>query len=132
MASQELVNKVKGFDRQILTDQKNGGNLAREEGTLQAYTHCVITAIHVENDPEYGLKLSKRVKNMINAWAKSFGYADIFALEKRAVEVKSKVNPIEYYYQILYCEHVRRSPSWWSDLTCRTMFQVKADCRCCC
>lgn len=104
MASQELVDKVKGFDRQLLTDQKNGGSLAREESTLQIYTHCVITALHVENDPEYGLKLSKRVKNMINAWAKTFGYSDIFAIEKRAKEVGSKVNPVEFYYQVLYCE----------------------------
>ena len=104
MASQELVDKVKGFDRQLLTDQKNGGNLAREESTLQIYTHCVITALHVENDPEDGLKLSKRVKNMINAWAKTFGYSDIFAIEKRAKEVGSKVNPVEFYYQVLYCE----------------------------
>lgn len=110
MASQKLIEKVKQYDRYLMQDgfdKKSLRKHAFEEQTMQAYTLACHAAIETEKDLEFGLALSKRVKNMLNDFALSKGYkGGIFQLEQwykdnRDDELPS---PVKYYYEILYLE----------------------------
>lgn len=111
MASEKLIEKVKSYDRYLMQDgldKKALRKRAFEEQTMQAYTMACHAAIETEKDLEYGLALSKRVKNMLNDYAISKGYnfGGIFQLEQY---YKKKFpdelpSPVKYYYEILEIE----------------------------
>ena len=111
MASKTLIDTVKSYDRYLLkdgSDIKHVRKRAFEEQTMNAYTMACRVALETEKDLDYGLKLSRRVKNMLNDFALSKGYhtGGIFQLEQwykdnRQDEIASAV---KYYYEILEIE----------------------------
>ena len=108
MASKGLIDKVKSYDRYILqdgSDQKSVRKHAFEEQTMLAYTQACRVALETEKDAEYGLKLSRRVKNMLNDYAVSKGYIrGIFQLDEWFRERDEECTPVNYYYEILSLE----------------------------
>ena len=107
MASQTLIDTVRSYDKYLLkdgSDKKAIRKRAFEEQTMNAYTAACKVALETEKDLEYGLKLSKRVKNMLNEFATSKGYADIFHLERWYKGKDELPSPVKYYYEILYFE----------------------------
>lgn len=108
MASAKLIEKVKSYDRYILqdgTDKHAVRKHAFEEQTMLAYTQACRVALETEKDIEYGLKLSRRVKNMLNDYAVSKGYVrGIFQLEDYFKERNEECTPVKYYYEILWLE----------------------------
>ena len=106
MASLTLQNTVREYDKYLLKDGRDKRAIrkrASEEQVMNAYTAACKVAIETEKDLEYGLKLSKRVKNMLNDFAISKGYEDIFHLE-RMYKGDDLPSPVKYYYEILYFE----------------------------
>ena len=106
MASKALINAVQSYDKHLLkdgSDRKSMRKRAFEEQTMNAYTQACKVAIETEKDLEYGLKLTHRVKNMLNDFATSKGYDDIFHLE-RMFKGDDLPSPVKYYYEILYLE----------------------------
>lgn len=106
MASKKLQEVVQSYDKHLLkdgSDRKSMRKRAFEEQTMNAYTAACKVAIETEKDLDYGLKLSHRVKNMLNDFAVSKGYDDIFHLE-RMFKGDDIPSPVKYYYEILYLE----------------------------
>ena len=111
MASQKLIDAVKSYDKFILqsgSDLKSLRKYTMTEEVMNAYTLACHVALETEKDLDYGLKLSKRVKNMLNDFAIAKGYytGGIFQLEQwykknRDDELPS---PVKYYYEILGLE----------------------------
>ena len=111
MASKKLIDTVKSYDKFILqsgSDLRSLRKYTMTEEVMNAYTLACRVAIETEKDLDYGLKLSKRVKNMLNDYALAKGYYPdgIFKLEKwykdnRDDELPS---PVKYYYDILELE----------------------------
>ena len=108
MASKTLIERVKGYDQYVLQDGndiKSVRKHAFEERTMLAYTQACRVALETEKDIEYGLKLSRRVKNMLNDYAKSKGYIrGIFQLEQYIKDREEECTPVNYFYEILYLE----------------------------
>lgn len=107
MASKKLIDTVKSYDQYLLTDGNSGKAIRKrafEEPTMNAYTQACRVAIETEKDLEYGLKLSRRVKNMLNEFATTKGYKDIFHLERWYKGKDELPSPVKYYYDILYLE----------------------------
>lgn len=107
MASQKLIDTVRTYDKYLLKDGSDKKAIRRrafEEQTMNAYTAACKVAIETEKDLDYGLKLSKRVKNMLNEFATSKGYEDIFHLERWYKGKDELPSPVKYYYEILYYE----------------------------
>ena len=108
MASEKLIEKVKQYDRYLMQDGYDKKSLRKhafEEQTMQAYTMACHAAIETEKDLEFGLALSKRVKNMLNDYAVSKGYVKgIFQLEQWYKDKDELPSPVKYYYEILEIE----------------------------
>ena len=108
MASEQLIKMVKSYDRYLMqdgTDQKSLRKHAFEEQTMNAYTLACRVAIETEKDLDYGLKLSRRVKNMLNDFAISKGYIrGIFQLEQWYKDKDELPSAVKYYYEILELE----------------------------
>ena len=107
MASTTLIEAVKGYDKDLMTDGTDRKSLRKrafEEQTMNAYTMACRVAIEGEHDLEYGLKLTHRVKNMLNDFAISQGYKDIFELERTYKDKEGLPSVIKYYYDILEIE----------------------------
>ena len=107
MASKTLIDAVREYDKYLLKDGSDKRALrkrASEEQVMNAYTAACRVALETEKDTEYGLKLSKRVKNMLNDFAVSKGYKDIFHLERWYKDKDELPSAVKYYYDILYLE----------------------------
>lgn len=107
MASKKLIDTVRSYDKYLLmdgTDKRAMRKRAFEEQTMNAFTQACRVAVETEKDLEYGLKLTKRVKNMLNDFAVSKGYDDIFHLERMYKGKDELPSPVKYYYEILYLE----------------------------
>lgn len=107
MASKTLIDAVRQYDTYLLADGSDKRSLRKrafEEQTMNAYTQACRVALETEKDREYGLKLSKRVKNMLNDFAVSKGYEDIFHLERWYKDKEELPSAVKYYYDILYLE----------------------------
>ena len=107
MASTTLIEAVKGYDKYLMTDGTDRKSLRKrafEEQTMNAYTMACRVAIEGEHDLEYGLKLTHRVKNMLNDFAISKGYKDIFELERVYKDKEGIPSAVKYYYDILEIE----------------------------
>ena len=107
MASEALKKAVKSYDTYLLkdgSDKRAVRKRAFEEQTMNAYTQACHVAVQTEKDLEYGLKLTKRVKNMLNDFAVSKGYDDIFHLERWYKGKDELPSAVKYYYEILYLE----------------------------
>jgi len=108
MASKELIEAVNSYDAILIKTRNKRGEKAMyerafEDDILDAYTKACSVAINTEKDLEYGFKLSRRVKNMCNQWARKVkGYDDILHLERKNKDVD--VLPVKSFYEILYLE----------------------------
>ena len=108
MASKELIEAVNEYDAYLIKTKKKYGEKAMYEAAfkdnmIDAYTKACSVALNTEKDLDYGLKLSRRVKNMCNRWAKVVKeYDDILHLARKNSDVESI--PVKSFYEVLYLE----------------------------
>ena len=109
MASLALQKTVQEYDKYLMKDGRDKRAIrkrASEEQVMNAYTAACKVALETEKDLEFGMKLSRRTKNMLNDYAVSLGFDDIFHLERKfyAKDKDSIPSAVKYYYEILYLE----------------------------
>ena len=97
MASFELMSAVQEYEEYIKT---NGIN----EQVIDAYCEAVKTAAVNEKDIEYGLKLSKRCKEIIETFCITTSGGTIWDLEKYSFKEKVSYEIIEKFYSVLLIE----------------------------
>lgn len=97
MASFELMSAVQEYEEYIKT---NGIN----ERVIDAYCEAVKTAVVNENDVEYGLKISKRCKEIIETFCITTSGGTIWDLEKYSFKEKVSYEIIEKFYSVLLIE----------------------------
>lgn len=97
MASFELISAVQDYEKYIET---NGIN----EQVIDAYCEAVKTAATNEKDIEYGLKISKRCKEIIETFCIDTSGGTIWDLEKYAFKEKVSYEIIEKFYSVLLIE----------------------------
>ena len=97
MASFELISAVQDYEKYIET---NGIN----EQVIDAYCEAVKTAVTNEKDIEYGLKISKRCKEIIETYCLNSSGGTIWDLEKYAFSEKVDYEIIERFYSVLLLE----------------------------
>lgn len=97
MASFELISAVQDYEKYIKT---NGIN----EQVIDAYCEAVKTAATNEKDIEYGLKISKRCKEIIETFCVDTSGGTIWDLEKYAFKEKVSYEIIEKFYSVLLIE----------------------------
>lgn len=97
MASFELMSAVQEYEEYIKT---NGIN----ERVIDAYCEAVKTAVVNEKDIEYGLKISKRCKEIIETFCITTSGGTIWDLEKYSFKEKLSYEIIEKFYSVLLIE----------------------------
>lgn len=97
MASFELMSAVQEYEEYIKT---NGIN----ERVIDAYCEAVKTAVVNEKDIEYGLKISKRCKEIIETFCINTSGGTIWDLEKYSFKEKVIYEIIEKFYSVLLLE----------------------------
>lgn len=97
MASFELISAVQDYEKYIKT---NGIN----EQVIDAYCEAVKTAVANEKDIEYGLKISKRCKEIIETFCVDASGGTIWDLEKYAFSEKVDYEIIERFHSVLLLE----------------------------
>lgn len=97
MASFELISAVQDYEKYIET---NGIN----EQVIDAYCEAVKTAVTNEKDIEYGLKISKRCKEIIETYCLNSSGGTIWDLEKYAFSEKVDYEIIERFHSVLLLE----------------------------
>lgn len=97
MASFELISAVQDYEKYIET---NGIN----EQVIDAYCEATKTAATNEKDIEYGLKISKRCKEIIETFCVDTSGGTIWDLEKYAFKEKVSYEIIEKFYSVLLIE----------------------------
>lgn len=98
MASESLKSRISEYETHV----KNHGIT---EDLIDAYVQAVQVAIQSEEDIEYGLKISKRAKELIYEYIKkSTGGGDFRWLEKQSQEKKQPYTVIDRYYELLLYE----------------------------
>lgn len=97
MASFELMSAVQEYEEYIKT---NG----IDERVIDAYCEAVKTAVANEKDIEYGLKISKRCKEIIETFCITTSGGTIWDLEKYSFKEKVSYEIIEKFYSVLLIE----------------------------
>lgn len=97
MASFELISAVQDYEKYI---SNNGIN----EQVIDAYCEAAKTAATNEKDIEYGLKISKRCKEIIETFCVDTSGGTIWDLEKYAFKEKVSYEIIEKFYSVLLIE----------------------------
>lgn len=97
MASFELISAVQDYEKYIET---NGIN----EQVIDAYCEAAKTAATHEKDIEYGLKISKRCKEIIETFCVDTSGGTIWDLEKYAFKEKVSYEIIDKFYSVLLIE----------------------------
>lgn len=97
MASQELIKTVQGYESYI-------NNREIDEEVINAYVMACEAAILGEKDVEYGLQLTKRVKELIETFVNQLSGGSIWELEKYCFENKVNYEIIEKWYSIIKIE----------------------------
>lgn len=97
MASFELISAVQDYEEYIA---RNGIN----EQVIDAYCESVNTAFTNEKDIAYGLELSARCKEIIEAYCLNSSGGTIWDLEKYAFSEKVYYEIIERFYSVLLLE----------------------------
>lgn len=97
MASFELISAVQDYEEYIV---HNGIN----EQVIDAYCESVNTAFTNEKDIAYGLELSARCKEIIEAYCLNSSGGTIWDLEKYAFSEKVYYEIIERFYSVLLLE----------------------------
>lgn len=94
MASIELQKTIQGYENYI---NRHG----IDEDAVNAYSEAVKWAFYNDKDKEYGLKLSKIAKELINKFVMQTADGDIYALERYAQQNKEQYQILNKYYEIL-------------------------------
>lgn len=97
MASFELISAVQDYEKYI---SDNGIN----EQVIDAYCEAANTAFANEKDIAYGLELSARCKEIIEAYCLNSSGGTIWDLEKYAFSEKVDYEIIERFYSVLLLE----------------------------
>ena len=97
MASQSLISTVNGYENYI----KDKG---KDEQVINAYVDACSVAINGEKDIEYGLKLTKRAKELIEDFCTAKTGGTIWDLEKYAFDHKTTYELINKKYEVLLLE----------------------------
>ena len=97
MASPELLDAVASYERYITA---NG----IDEQVINAFVMAVNTAFTAERDREYGLKLSKRAKQLIAAFVLAKTGGKIWDLEKYCFANKTNFDILDKFYSISLLE----------------------------
>lgn len=97
MASKYLKETVQSYENYI---EKNG----IDEQVINAYVDACSVAINGEKDIEYGLKLTKRAKDIIECFCKYKTGGTIWDLEKYAFENKTNYDLIDKFYEPVLLE----------------------------
>ena len=95
--SLELQNAVKSYENYI---QVNG----IDEQVINAYVDASTVAIKTEKDIPYGLKITKRAKEIIEQFCIKNAGGTIWDLEKYAFANKTKYELIDKFYDVLLLE----------------------------
>lgn len=95
--SLELQNAVKSYENYI---QVNG----IDEQVINAYVEASTVAIKTEKDISYGLKITKRAKEIIEQFCIKNAGGTIWDLEKYAFANKTKYELIDKFYDVLLLE----------------------------
>lgn len=97
MASFELISAVQDYEKYI---EENGIN----EQVIDAYCEAAKTAVVNEKDIDYGLKTSKRCKEIIETFCIDTSGGTIWDLEKYSFKEKVSYEIIEKFYSVLLIE----------------------------
>lgn len=97
MASQSLISTVNGYENYI---QDKG----KDEQVINAYVDACSVAINGEKDIEYGLRLTKRAKELIEGFCTAKTGGTIWDLEKYAFDRKTTYELINKKYEVLLLE----------------------------
>lgn len=97
MASKYLKETVQSYENYI---EKNG----IDEQVTNAYVDACSVAINGEKDIEYGLKLTKRAKELIEDFCTAKTGGTIWDLEKYAFDNKTSYDLIDKYYEPVLLE----------------------------
>lgn len=97
MVSQDLINAVNGYENYISAH-------GIDENVIDAYIMAAETAINVEKDLEYGLELTKRVKEIIEKYVMDLTGGTIWDLEKYCFANKVTYEIIDKWYAALLPE----------------------------
>lgn len=97
MASENLKQTIQGYENYI---QAHG----IDESAIEAYVEACSVAINSEKDIEYGLRLTKRSKELVERYCVQQAGGTIWDLEKYAFENKTEYDLIEKFHSILLLE----------------------------
>lgn len=97
MVSQDLMNAVNGYENYISVH-------GIDENVIDAYIMAAETAINVEKNLEYGLELTKRVKEIIEKYVMDLTGGTIWDLEKYCFANKVTYEIIDKWYAALLPE----------------------------
>lgn len=103
--SKEIINGVNQIEALI---KRHG---IREE-YINAYATAVEASIVGEKEIEYGLKISKRVKGLMNQYVRAVTGGDIWELEKKSFEHKVPIKEVDKYYELLKWEAEHKFESY--------------------
>lgn len=108
MASLELQNAINGYENYI---ERHG----IDEEVVNAYVGASKVALVTEKDPEFGLKISKKAKNLLSDYVlKATNGYTVDDLEILAFENDTTYKPLLYYYDILEAESAYLVDSFFS------------------
>ena len=97
LLSKELIEAINGYENYIAS---NGIT----EEAIEAYVLAAETAINQEKDIQYGLKVSGRVKELIEKFVFNATGGSVWELEKYAYANKTWYDILEQYYRVLKLE----------------------------
>lgn len=108
MASKELQNAINGYEKYI---ERHGIT----EEVVEAYVGASKVALVTEKDVEFGLKISKKAKNLLSDYVlKATNGYTVDNLEILAFENDTTYKPLLYYYDILEAESAYLVDSFFS------------------
>lgn len=118
MPSEEVLKAVKQYDEYVKV-------CGITEEVCEAYSIAVHKALKVEREVEYGLKLSKRVKAIIEKYIIEQTKGSIRALEQYAKDNNSSFKILDIYYSILLAESFDNFESYIMYMESKRPFEKK-------
>ena len=97
MASNELITTVQGYENYIAVH-------GVDEEVINAYVMASQSAILTEKDIEYGLKVSKRAKELINSFVENMTGGSIYDLDSYCNLNKTNYEILDRWYDVLKLE----------------------------
>lgn len=97
MASKELITTVQGYENYIAVH-------GVDEEVINAYVMASQSAILTEKDIEYGLKVSKKAKELINSFVENMTGGSIYDLDSYCNLNKTNYEILDRWYDVLKLE----------------------------